>query len=108
MFSFLQVFGDILDTTDLIRSCVQAAVSMLRDAAEGGELSTKRVENLLTLLDGSLTQGYKISYLLILGQCSLWRVKIYPAEKKFCKGILFYRCVCTHCAKISALAVRGL
>lgn len=79
MFSFLQIFGDILDTTNLIRSCVQGAVSMLRDAAEGGELSTKRVENLLTLLDGSQTQGYKISYLLILGQCSLWHVKIYPA-----------------------------
>ncbi|XP_073332592.1 E3 ubiquitin-protein ligase rnf213-alpha-like [Pagrus major] len=46
----------ILDTTDLIRSCVQGAVSMLRDAdaAESGELSTKRVENLLTLLDGSV------------------------------------------------------
>ncbi|XP_036971896.1 E3 ubiquitin-protein ligase rnf213-alpha-like isoform X2 [Acanthopagrus latus] len=51
------VFGDILDTTDLIRSCVHGSVSMLRDAAESGELSTKRVENLLTLLDGSQTQG---------------------------------------------------
>ncbi|XP_044056409.1 E3 ubiquitin-protein ligase rnf213-alpha-like isoform X2 [Siniperca chuatsi] len=49
--------GDLFDITDLIRSCVQSAVSMLRDAADSGELSTKRVENLLTLLDGSQTQG---------------------------------------------------
>ncbi|KAI3368624.1 hypothetical protein L3Q82_025623, partial [Scortum barcoo] len=42
---------------DLIRSCVQGAVSMLRDTADSGEFSTKRVENLLTLLDGSQTQG---------------------------------------------------
>lgn len=85
----MQVFGDILDTTDLIRSCVHGSVSMLRDAAESGELSTKRVENLLTLLDGSQTQGYKISYLLILGQCCLWPVKIYPAGKNFVKEFSF-------------------
>uniref|UniRef100_A0AAZ1XGE2 Uncharacterized protein n=2 Tax=Oreochromis aureus TaxID=47969 RepID=A0AAZ1XGE2_OREAU len=30
---------------------------MLRDEANSGEFSTKRVENLLTLLDGSYTQG---------------------------------------------------
>ncbi|XP_038571429.1 E3 ubiquitin-protein ligase rnf213-alpha-like isoform X2 [Micropterus salmoides] len=51
------VLGDLFDITDLVRSCVQSAVSMLRDAADSGELSTKRVENLLTLLDGSQTQG---------------------------------------------------
>ncbi|XP_037626449.1 E3 ubiquitin-protein ligase rnf213-alpha-like isoform X1 [Sebastes umbrosus] len=51
------VWGDLFDVTNLMRSCVQSAVSMLRDAADGGELSTKRVENLLTLLDGSKTQG---------------------------------------------------
>lgn len=55
---------------------MQAAVSMLRDAGESGELCTNRVDNLLTLLDGSQTQGYKISYLLKLGQCCLWPVKI--------------------------------
>ena len=54
---FSQVLGDLFNTTDLVRSCVQSAVSMLRDAAESGELSTKRVENLLTLLDESETQG---------------------------------------------------
>ncbi|KAM3876274.1 LOW QUALITY PROTEIN: E3 ubiquitin-protein ligase rnf213-alpha-like [Diretmus argenteus] len=48
---------DVLDTADLVRSCVQSAVSMLRDEEDSGEFSTKRVENLLTLLDGSETQG---------------------------------------------------
>ncbi|XP_029285155.1 E3 ubiquitin-protein ligase rnf213-alpha-like [Cottoperca gobio] len=51
------VLGDLFDITDLTRSCVQSAVSMLRDAADSGELSTKRVENLLTLLDETQTQG---------------------------------------------------
>ncbi|XP_035509925.1 E3 ubiquitin-protein ligase rnf213-alpha-like [Morone saxatilis] len=51
------VLGDLFDTTDLMRSCVQSAVSMLRDAADSGELSTHRVVNLLTLLDGSQTEG---------------------------------------------------
>ncbi|XP_067369794.1 E3 ubiquitin-protein ligase rnf213-alpha-like [Channa argus] len=45
------VWGDFIDTTDLLRSCVQSAVNLLRDVADSGELSTKRVENLLTLLD---------------------------------------------------------
>ncbi|XP_069008985.1 E3 ubiquitin-protein ligase rnf213-alpha-like, partial [Embiotoca jacksoni] len=44
---------DAFDTTALVRSCVQSAVSMLRDAADSGELSTERVQNLLTLLDES-------------------------------------------------------
>ncbi|XP_019201510.1 E3 ubiquitin-protein ligase rnf213-alpha isoform X1 [Oreochromis niloticus] len=47
----------LFDTTNLVRSCVQSAVSMLRDEANSGEFSTKRVENLLTLLDGNHTQG---------------------------------------------------
>uniref|UniRef100_A0A8C2YVV7 Ring finger protein 213 n=1 Tax=Cyclopterus lumpus TaxID=8103 RepID=A0A8C2YVV7_CYCLU len=51
------VLGDLFDISELIRSCVQSAVSMLRDAADGGELITKRVESLLTLLDESQTQG---------------------------------------------------
>ncbi|KAK9519509.1 hypothetical protein VZT92_022235 [Zoarces viviparus] len=51
------VSGDLFDISELIRSCVQSAVSMLRDAADSGELSTKRVESLLTLLDESQTQG---------------------------------------------------
>lgn len=55
--NFFQVLEDVFDTTDLVRSCVQSAVSMLRDEANSGEFSTKRVENLLTLLDGNHTQG---------------------------------------------------
>ncbi|XP_071342169.1 E3 ubiquitin-protein ligase rnf213-alpha-like isoform X2 [Trachinotus anak] len=51
------VLGDLFDTKDLVRSCVQSAVSMLRDPEDSGELSTKRIENLLTLLDGFQTQG---------------------------------------------------
>lgn len=41
---------DVLDTTALVRSCVQSAVGMLRDQTEGGMRSTKRVEILLMLL----------------------------------------------------------
>ncbi|XP_041076276.1 E3 ubiquitin-protein ligase rnf213-alpha-like isoform X2 [Polyodon spathula] len=41
---------NILDTTSLVRSCVQSAVGMLRDQYEGTNRSTKRVEILLTLL----------------------------------------------------------
>lgn len=52
-----QALECLFDTTNLVRSCVQSAVSMLRDEANSGEFSTKRVENLLTLLDGSYTQG---------------------------------------------------
>uniref|UniRef100_A0A3B4X7H2 RING-type E3 ubiquitin transferase n=1 Tax=Seriola lalandi dorsalis TaxID=1841481 RepID=A0A3B4X7H2_SERLL len=55
--SFFQDLGDLFDTEDLVKSCVQSAVSMLRDAEDSGELSTKRIENLLTLLDGSQTQA---------------------------------------------------
>uniref|UniRef100_I3K4G6 Ring finger protein 213 n=1 Tax=Oreochromis niloticus TaxID=8128 RepID=I3K4G6_ORENI len=52
-----QALECLFDTTNLVRSCVQSAVSMLRDEANSGEFSTKRVENLLTLLDGNHTQG---------------------------------------------------
>ncbi|CAL8274226.1 unnamed protein product [Lota lota] len=41
----------VLDTTALVRSCVQSAVGMLRDQVENGYRSTKRVEILLTLLN---------------------------------------------------------
>ncbi|CAL9693293.1 unnamed protein product [Knipowitschia caucasica] len=41
----------VLDTTTLLRSCVQRAVGMLRDQMETGFRSTLRVEILLTLLD---------------------------------------------------------
>ncbi|XP_070779019.1 E3 ubiquitin-protein ligase rnf213-alpha [Enoplosus armatus] len=39
-----------VDTTALVRSCVQSAVGMLRDQVESGFRSTRRVEILLTLL----------------------------------------------------------
>ncbi|XP_040919421.1 E3 ubiquitin-protein ligase rnf213-alpha isoform X2 [Toxotes jaculatrix] len=41
---------NVLDTTALLRSCVQSAVGMLRDQVESGLRSTRRVEILLTLL----------------------------------------------------------
>ncbi|KAM9745174.1 E3 ubiquitin-protein ligase rnf213-alpha-like isoform 2-T2 [Menidia menidia] len=43
----------VVDTTALLRSCVQSAVSMLRDQVESGYRSTQRVEILLTLLSDS-------------------------------------------------------
>nr|XP_055046764.1 E3 ubiquitin-protein ligase rnf213-alpha-like isoform X2 [Misgurnus anguillicaudatus] len=42
--------GNVLDTTALVRSCVQSAVGMLRDQTEAGTRSTRRVEILLMLL----------------------------------------------------------
>ncbi|XP_078124896.1 E3 ubiquitin-protein ligase rnf213-alpha-like isoform X2 [Sander vitreus] len=41
---------NVVDTTALVRSCVQAAVGMLRDQVESCLRSTRRVEILLTLL----------------------------------------------------------
>lgn len=47
-----------MDTTALVRSCVQSAVGMLRDQVESGVRSTRRVEILLTLLsDGDEIKG---------------------------------------------------
>ncbi|XP_062875116.1 E3 ubiquitin-protein ligase rnf213-alpha [Trichomycterus rosablanca] len=49
---------NVLDTTAVIRSCVQSAVGMLRDHGEAGCRSTRRVEILLTLLtDGEEVQA---------------------------------------------------
>ncbi|XP_075942052.1 E3 ubiquitin-protein ligase rnf213-alpha-like isoform X1 [Anarhichas minor] len=44
---------NVVDTTALVRSCVQSAVGMLRDQVENGIRSTQRVEILLTLLSDS-------------------------------------------------------
>ncbi|XP_055738567.1 E3 ubiquitin-protein ligase rnf213-alpha-like [Salvelinus fontinalis] len=52
------------DATDLMRSCVQSAVSMLRDQEDSGALSTRRVEILLTLLDDS--EDLKATFLTTL------------------------------------------
>ena len=49
-----QVSAEEFDTADLVRSCVQRAVSMLRDVADTGTLSTRRVQNLLALLIDSM------------------------------------------------------
>lgn len=49
----MQLFGSVpqaVDTTALVRSCVQNAVGMLRDQGDSGLRSAQRVEILLTLL----------------------------------------------------------
>ncbi|XP_053495453.1 E3 ubiquitin-protein ligase rnf213-alpha [Ictalurus furcatus] len=43
----------VFDTTALLRSCIQSSVGMLRDFEDGGSLSTRRVDILLTLLENS-------------------------------------------------------
>ena len=55
-----QVSSEEFDTADLVRSCVQSAVSMLRDVDDTGTLSTRRVQNLLALLEDST-----LKYLLL-------------------------------------------
>ncbi|XP_063149004.1 E3 ubiquitin-protein ligase RNF213 [Candoia aspera] len=45
-----EILTKILDTTILLRSCVQSAVGMLRDQKEDAGRSTKRIEILLSLL----------------------------------------------------------
>lgn len=58
MFVVLQVWESVVDTTALLRSCVQSAVGMLRDQTETGTRSTKRLEILLMLLaDNQTLQG---------------------------------------------------
>uniref|UniRef100_A0A3P9P4Q6 Uncharacterized protein n=1 Tax=Poecilia reticulata TaxID=8081 RepID=A0A3P9P4Q6_POERE len=36
------VLGDVFDATDLVKTCVQTAVGMLRDVVDSGELGTRR------------------------------------------------------------------
>ncbi|XP_035389185.1 E3 ubiquitin-protein ligase rnf213-alpha-like isoform X2 [Electrophorus electricus] len=55
------VLESMFDTTVLLRSCVQNAVSMLRDPEDGGTLSTRRVEILLRLMDNS--DQLKVSFM---------------------------------------------
>ncbi|XP_048674799.2 E3 ubiquitin-protein ligase RNF213 isoform X3 [Caretta caretta] len=54
----------VLDTTILLRSCVQSAVGMLRDQSEGSCRSTKRIEILLGFL--SKEDDLKASFLKIV------------------------------------------
>ncbi|KAK7926035.1 hypothetical protein WMY93_008345 [Mugilogobius chulae] len=50
----------VLDTTTLLRSCVQSAVGMLRDQLESGFRNTHRLELLLTLFenDDKIKEGF--------------------------------------------------
>lgn len=50
LFVPLQRHEQTVDTTALVRSCVQSAVGMLRDQAENSLRCAQRVEILLTLL----------------------------------------------------------
>ncbi|CAH2291483.1 E3 ubiquitin- ligase RNF213 [Pelobates cultripes] len=56
--------NDILDTTILIRSCVQNAIGMLRDAENVTSRSTRRVEILIDLL--SSRDQMQVSFLKML------------------------------------------
>ncbi|XP_072098497.1 E3 ubiquitin-protein ligase rnf213-alpha-like [Mobula birostris] len=56
----------ILDTTSLIRNCVQSAVSMLRDQHQSSSRSTTRVEILLSLLRED--NEFKASFLTLMKQ----------------------------------------
>ncbi|XP_078257499.1 E3 ubiquitin-protein ligase rnf213-alpha-like isoform X2 [Rhinoraja longicauda] len=56
----------ILDTTSLIRNCVQSAVSMLRDLHRSSSRSTTRVEILLSLLRED--DEFKASFLALMKQ----------------------------------------
>lgn len=60
-----QGLENLLDTTALLRSCVQSAVGMLRDRVDSGLRSTQRVEILLTLLsdDDSINGAMIISFI---------------------------------------------
>uniref|UniRef100_A0A4W5PX87 Uncharacterized protein n=1 Tax=Hucho hucho TaxID=62062 RepID=A0A4W5PX87_9TELE len=62
--TYIQAHEAEFDATDLVRSCVQSAVSMLRDQEDSGALSTRRVEILLTLLDDS--EDLKATFLTTL------------------------------------------
>ncbi|XP_019338481.2 E3 ubiquitin-protein ligase RNF213 isoform X2 [Alligator mississippiensis] len=55
--------AEVLGTTNLLRSCVQPAVGMLRDDNEGSSRSTRRVEILLGLLSNE--DDSKASFLRI-------------------------------------------
>uniref|UniRef100_A0A672YYN5 RING-type E3 ubiquitin transferase n=1 Tax=Sphaeramia orbicularis TaxID=375764 RepID=A0A672YYN5_9TELE len=57
-----QALAHVVDTTELVRSCVQNAVGMLKDQVEGGIRSTQRVQILLTLLsnDDAITEFLQI------------------------------------------------
>uniref|UniRef100_A0A3Q2E155 RING-type E3 ubiquitin transferase n=1 Tax=Cyprinodon variegatus TaxID=28743 RepID=A0A3Q2E155_CYPVA len=57
---------NVVDTTALLRSCVQTAVGMLRDQVTTGFRSTRRVEILLTLLEFLQTIKKRLHSLLLI------------------------------------------
>lgn len=64
-FIVLLVQGNVLDTTALVRSCVQSAVGMLRDQTEAGTRSTRRVEILLMLLTDDGMTDFTVSLVIV-------------------------------------------
>nr|XP_055971345.1 E3 ubiquitin-protein ligase RNF213 [Sorex fumeus] len=63
--------GQVLDTIQLLRSCIQGAVGLLRDPQEGSQRSIQRVDILLSLLtEDSL---WAASFLRVL-QLRLWHL----------------------------------
>ena len=74
----LQGCDNTVDTTALLRSCVQSAVGMLRDQVESGLRSTQRVEILLTLLsDSDEVKGTNS----IFFQCIFFSLFLSPSAK---------------------------
>ncbi|XP_025026630.1 E3 ubiquitin-protein ligase RNF213, partial [Python bivittatus] len=68
-----EILTKILDTTVLLRSCVQSAVGMLRDQNEDAGRSTKRIEILLSLL--SEEDDLKDCFLKITKRRLSWLLK---------------------------------
>ncbi|XP_062976188.1 E3 ubiquitin-protein ligase RNF213-like [Elgaria multicarinata webbii] len=72
-----------LDTTILLKSCVQSAVGMLRDKNEVESRSTKRIEILLSLL--SEEDDLKVSFLKIT-KCRLFHLLTKQEENIYTMG----------------------
>lgn len=68
----LQGCDQVVDTTALVRSCVQSAVGMLRDQVESGFRSTQRVEILLTLLSDNDELKGTNNLILVFYFCLRW------------------------------------
>lgn len=80
----LQCRDQTVDTTALVRSCVQSAVGMLRDQVEKGHRSAQRVEILLTLLCDQDEMKGDTNTISLPPICSCWirfyRIS-YPTHK---------------------------
>lgn len=87
-FHLLQGCCDIVDTTALVRSCVQSAVGLLRDQVESGLRSTQRVEILLTLLsDNDEVKGTNNDScpVFLFQQFSVLIISSFSCQVNFCK-----------------------